>query len=863
VTLSAGSRLGPYEVLAPLGAGGMGEVYRARDPRLGREVAIKVLPSSFSKDPDRLRRFEHEARAAGALNHPNITAIHDIGSHDGSPYVVTELLEGETLRSRISTGALSTRKAIDYAIQIAHGLAAAHEKGIVHRDLKPENLFVTRDGRVKILDFGLAKLKQPEAGPEKQTELATATAGTEPGVVLGTMGYMSPEQVRGKPADQRSDIFAFGTILWEMLSGRRAFHGDTAADTMTAILTKEPQELSGKDAAIHPGLDRIVRHCLEKNPEERFQSARDLAFDLEALSGVSAARAAVALPSTKRRRPWVLTAAAAAAAALVAAAVAGFLAYRSGKKAGYVPPPSFFQLTFQRGELGGSFFAPDGHTIVYSAAWEGKPMEVFVHRPESPESRQFGLQGEVLGMSRTGELAVSLNRRPYFPFVGIGRLGRISIAGGAPREILDDVQWSDWSVDGKDLAIVRDVGARNRLEFPIGKVVYETDGWISHPRVSPGGDRIAFVDHPIPRDDGGSIAVVDRAGKKTTLTPVYATAQGLVWTPDGREIWFTAAEGGFNRAIHAVDQSGRGRLVGRIPGVSTIKDISKDGRVLMANETYRLGVLGRRAGDPKESELSWLDFSLVTDISRGGDAILLTESGEGGGPGYSAYLRKTDGSAAVRLGEGSAQAFSPDSQWALCIVHPVTDATLVAVPTSVGETRAFPKDGLRVTTADWFPDGKRILFTATAPGSGTRLYVRDFAGGKARPLTPEGYRHFERAISPDGRFVAVRGPDRRLYLYPLEGGEPTPLPGLTAEDRPARFDKDGRWLYVYSLGGIPLRIYRYEIASGRKELWKEVSPADSAGLSSMSRFVPTPDGQAYAYSYFRVLSYLQIVDGLK
>ncbi|HEV8231154.1 MAG TPA: serine/threonine-protein kinase, partial [Thermoanaerobaculia bacterium] len=264
MTLPSGSRLGPYEIVSPLGAGGMGEVYRAKDPRLGREVAIKVLPASFSKDPDRLRRFEHEARAAGVLNHPNITAVYDIGSVDGAPYVVTELLEGETLRSRLATGALSTRKALDYAIQIARGLAAAHEKGIVHRDLKPENLFVTNDGRVKILDFGLAKLKQPEEGSEK-TDLATATAGTEPGVVLGTMGYMSPEQVRGKPADYRSDIFAFGAIFFEMLSGKRAFHGDTAADTMSAILTKEPPDLSATNRDVHPGLDRIVRHCLEKN----------------------------------------------------------------------------------------------------------------------------------------------------------------------------------------------------------------------------------------------------------------------------------------------------------------------------------------------------------------------------------------------------------------------------------------------------------------------------------------------------------------------------------------------------------------------------------------------------------------------
>jgi dipeptidyl aminopeptidase/acylaminoacyl peptidase len=838
----------------------MGEVYRAKDPRLGREVAVKVLPASFSKDPDRLRRFEHEARAAGVLNHPNITAVYDIGSHDGAPYVVTELLEGETLRSRLAAGALAPRKALDYAIQIARGLAAAHEKGIVHRDLKPENLFVTKDGRVKILDFGLAKLLRSEEGIDL-TELPTATVGTEPGIVMGTLGYMSPEQVRGKPADPRSDIFAFGAILWEMLSGSRAFQADTPADTMTAILTKEPPELSATASDVHPGVERIVRRCLEKNPEERFHSAADLAFDLETLSGVSAPRVMpTPLPSAKRRLPWILPV---AVAALVVASLVAFLAYRAGKRAGYVPQPSFHQLTFQRGELGGSFFAPDGQTIIYSAAWEGRPMEVFLHRTESPESRPFALEGEVLAMSRNGELAVSLHRRSYVPFVRTGRLARIPIAGGAPREVLDEVQWADWSADGKDLAVVRDVGARNRLEFPIGKVLYETDGWIGHPRFSPGGGEIAFIDHPVARDDGGSIAIVDRNGKKTTLTPVYATAQGLAWTPDGREVWFTSSEEGFNRAIHAVDRSGRVRLVNRIPGVSTIKDISRDGRVLLANETYRLGILDRRDGDPKEAELSWLDFSLVTDISPDGSEILLTESGDGGGPGYSAYLRKTDGSPAVRLSEGMAQALSPDGRWALSVLHPASDATLIAVPTGVGQTRSFPKDELRVIVADWLSDGKRILVTATEPGRGTRLYVRDFAGGSARALSPEGYRHFHRAVSPDGRFAAVRGPDRRIYLYPLEGGEPTPLPGLTADDVPVRFDREGRWLYVYQQGSIPLRAYRYEISSGRRELWKEVSPADLAGLSAIARILPTPDGRAYAYSYFRILSYLHVADGLK
>src|SRR6202011_1976930 len=284
--LSSGTRLGPYEILAPLGAGGMGEVYRARDARLGREVAIKVLPASFSADADRLRRFEQEARAAGILNHPNLTAVLDIGEHEGAPYVVQELLEGETLRQALAGGRLSARKAIDYAVQIAHGLAAAHEKGIVHRDLKPDNLFVTKDGRVKILDFGLAKLIHAEEGSQF-TDLSTATAGTEPGVVLGTLGYMSPEQVKGKSADARSDIFSFGAILYEMLSGQRAFHRDSAAETMSAILREEPPDLSVTNQGISPGLERIVRHCIEKNPEQRFHSAHDVPFALEALSGLS------------------------------------------------------------------------------------------------------------------------------------------------------------------------------------------------------------------------------------------------------------------------------------------------------------------------------------------------------------------------------------------------------------------------------------------------------------------------------------------------------------------------------------------------------------------------------------------------
>jgi serine/threonine-protein kinase len=344
VTISAGARLGPYEILSALGAGGMGEVYRARDTRLHREVAVKVLPESFSQDADRLRRFEQEARAASALNHPNILTIHDFGSEGGAPYVVTELLEGETLREKLPGGRLAVRKCLDYGAQIARGLAAAHERGIVHRDLKPENLFVTRDGRVKILDFGLAKLKHPETSAGPLTGVATETAGTEPGVVMGTAGYMSPEQVKGQPADHRSDLFSLGTVLYEMLTGQRAF-GGTAAETMSAILRDDPPEPSRTVAEVPPPLDRIVRRCLEKSPAERFQSASDLAYAIEETVTVSSsAPSALAAPLSRPRpsyRPITLAfIAVAALAALISFDVGGI----RRRLTGGAPPQSIQSL---------------------------------------------------------------------------------------------------------------------------------------------------------------------------------------------------------------------------------------------------------------------------------------------------------------------------------------------------------------------------------------------------------------------------------------------------------------------------------------------------------------------------------------
>ena len=855
MTLSAGTKLGPYEVSAPIGAGGMGEVYRARDSRLKRDVAIKVLPATFSSDPDRLRRFEQEAQTAGGLNHPNITAVHDFGEHAGAPYIVTELLEGETLRARMSGGALAVRKATDYAVQIANGLAAAHEKGIVHRDLKPENVFVTSDGRVKILDFGLAKLTQPEGASAQHSNLPTA-AGTEPGVVLGTLGYMAPEQVKGKPADPRSDIFSFGAILYEMLSGSRAFHRDTAAETMSAILREEPPDLSATNKNVQPGLERVIRHCLEKNPEERFHSAHDLAFDLRALSDAStpamtAASGKVARPAS--RCALLITAALGA----LAAAAAFFL----GRTTVHDTPPSFRQLTFRRGQIFSARFAPDGQTVMYSGGWDGKPMEIFVGRPESPESRAFGLNAaEVLSISKSGDMAVSLNRHDPGGFRRTGTLAQLSVAGGAaPREILKEVECADWSPDGKSLAIARSVPGGMRIEYPIGKVVYQTSSWVGHLRVSPNGDLVGFIDHPTPNDDGGSVATVDRAGKKTIRSKPFATAQGLAWSPDGKEIWFTAAEVGGNRAIFST-RSGDARLRVRVPGNMTLQDISPGGRMLITRDTQRNEILGLAPGETKERELTWLDYSLPAAISQDGKSVLFSESGEGGGAGYSVYIRKTDGSPAVRLGEGSGQDLSPDGEWVLAIVHPASDPQLVAYPTGAGESKLFPKDGVSVFSAAFLPGGKQILVTGSEAGHGPRLYVRDFAGGKPRAVSPEGY--LGGLVSPDGKWATVRGPDRKRYLYPLSGGEPREIPGVRREDGTLQFSPDGRSLYISASSEAPAQVYLLDIETGKKQLWKSLMPADAAGVSSINP-LPTADGSAYVYNYTRVLSDLFLVDGLK
>jgi Tol biopolymer transport system component len=849
MTLSAGAKLGPYEILGQIGAGGMGEVYRAKDPRLGRDVAIKVLPASFSADADRLRRFEQEARAAGILNHPNITAVYDIGSHEGAPYVVQELLEGETLRSVLAGGRLPLRKTIDYSLQVAHGLAAAHEKGIVHRDLKPENLFVTKDGRVKILDFGLAKLTHQEEGSQA-TNLPTATAGTEPGVVLGTLGYMSPEQVRGRPADARSDIFAFGAILYEMLSSRRAFHGDSAADTMSAILKEDPPDLSITNQAFSPGLERIVRHCLEKNPEQRFHSAHDVAFALEALTGTSGVSAPAPAAVEIRRRKLVPGALAAAAAALLA------LTFWSGRRSatGAAAPsgragPIHERLTFRRGNVLFARFTADGQTVVYGASWGDRPAEVFLTRVGSPETRPLGIpNASLLSVSPSGELAILMKNTNLYGTVGAGTLARVPLAGGTPRQVLENVVAADWSPDGNALAVVRLVDGNPVLEYPIGKRLH-TAGQFLAIRVSPDGAKVAVIEW----DGAGSIIdVLDAAGHRTPLARGFTFLDALAWHPSGREIWFDGTDTQGHVGIFAVDLAGRVRVVAPTTDLEVLHDIAKDGSVLVERELSTREIdFGSDGG--RERDLSWLDQSEVACLSADGRMLLFSESGQGGGPNGSVYLRATDGSPAVRLGDGRAQDLSPDGKWAFTVETSGSGSRLVLLPTGAGEPRPVPLEGMQVLGGGFLPpDGKRIGIVGIEPGHRSRAYVMDLAGGKPVAFTPEGLTNGV-GLSPDGKTLAATGPDDRPRLYPISGaGEPQLLPGLEPRDVPIQWSGDGKYLTIARFGELPLKLYRYALATGKKELWKELMPSDRTGLVRIEGVAVTRDAKSYAYSFNRV-----------
>jgi Tol biopolymer transport system component len=849
-------------------------------------------------------------RAASALNHPNILTVHEIEQSADLHYIATEFIDGLTLRQQLANRPMNLAEALNLAIQVASALDAAHAAGIVHRDIKPENVMIRSDGYVKVLDFGLAKLTEHPATEIEREDLVQTALNTDPGVVMGTPRYMSPEQARGLAVDARTDIFSLGVMIYEMVAGKVPFDGATPSDVIAALLKDEPESLT-RDAPDAPvELGRVVKRALAKNRDDRYQTVAELSADLQQLkeeiqlnaklgriSSGSRVRATgsdeAATIATRRfkstdpkafketesivkpgiSKKWRAAFGLGVLFLLVVAviAVVSLNRLREAIPSSKVTKPGR-PLTIRAGFITAARFAPDGKEVIYSAGLDGKPLEVFVTDVQGSESRSFGIPSAALkSISSKGEMAVLFNSELSWNDGRNGTLALVPLTGGEPRVLMQGVDEAAFAPDGKTLAIVRASMGQHQLEYPAGEVLYTSSGWISHPRISPLGEKIAFMEHPI-GDNSGSLLVLDLKTKKAIpVTIGWKALKSLAWSPAGDEIWFGGSKVSKKQNINAVTLAGEERLnIYEMPAYAKLDDISPDGRMLVTHGNTHTSMVildGNSTSEVVGTRFAW---STSADLSSDGKTLLFYEWGYEWGDAVevtSVYLRKLDDSEPVRLGAGRALALSPDGKWALA-AQEKSPPQLVLLPTGGGEARNLPNHGFKeYHYASWFPDSQQFLFTALEAGDDAflRSYVQNIETGDVRPLTEEGTVALR--VSPDGQSLVALEPDWKYYIYRLDGSAPpTKVQGLERDDEPIQWSADGRALYVRGPGDFATKLYRLEIASGRRRLWKEIVPSNNVGLIGLEAkpggILITPDGKTSVYTYWTALQELMLLDGL-
>ena len=848
----------------------MGQVYRARDTRLGRDVALKLMSEAVHGDAPMLTRFEQEARLAGSLNHPNVLVVFDVGRHEGAPYLITELLQGETLRHRLEKGPIPLDTALDWAAQVARGLAAAHAQGVVHRDVKPENVFLTRAGHVKLLDFGIAKLTETPSGPWSNQVLDSTAAGsqvTAEGQVVGTPSYMSPEQVRGEPLDARTDLFSLGAVLYEMVSGDRAFPGNTAVDVKYAILHTEPAVSTRLPLAVA----QLVRHCLEKDREKRFQSATDLVFHLDAMRTPSGS--VLASQPMARRFPWRWL----WPLVPLALAVGVVLAIRNHPVPRPQEPPSIRRLTFRSGMVTSARFAPDARTVLFSASWNGERERLYSTTTTNPDYNPVGLDdARLAAISPSGELAVLLHPRTSRAGLSsvAGTLAVVPGVGGAPRELADGVTGADWTPDGARMAITRQTPDGYRLEFPIGTVVYESQTPILLARLSPDGRTLVFIERERTEDARGSLVLLEPGKERRVLLHGWEELTAVAWTPRGDELWFSGLRSGVleHPSLWAVSLTGQVRLMHPATSDLRLEDVGRDGRAL-AREGQSAGDLGvlNVSNGKVERHLGWFDAPRVAGVSADGSALLVDESGDaattfgvtsGGGMSW-AFLQQVSGAPAIRLGPGAPRALSSDGRTAL-VFDNENPGRIWLLPTGVGLRRYVDFSGLSFVPwwSSFLPGSMRAVVPAEGP-EGIRGHLVDFRSGQSRALTPPVL-HWG-PVSPDGRFLAAVPVDGKPMAFPTEAGSAAhPLQGVGEEEALIAWTQRGLLVSPDLVPGLParppIRLFRVDPDSGHRQLMVTIGPGEAPGADTVPTIVATTDGQSVAYSYFRATNRLFLFD---